>query len=325
MQGLLGKGGMDVTAGSRVLGAAGQAMDAGNFLGFSGQAGLGFMRNLASATMTGTPGGDMLRSQQVIAGMGTMQQMMSGQTDPLQQALNWSAAMKAAPGGGYAAHTALTDMDLATRSQILATGEVPTWMRDSGVTSEMVRSYVGAQTGTALARFTPGMGAGKELGEAVGRHKAAGGLGYLKDFQGNKGEELMRLARAISLTRGTTMGAEYGALHMQLAEAGMGPEVAGEGARQSASMDSVYGTGAKAGGILKGMKAKRFGELEKKLRSDLLTPIEFEEYERLRQESQGAAGGDSPEEAIKNVAQALDMFVKSLKNVGGGAYRAGAR
>jgi hypothetical protein len=319
LQGMIGRGGVDVTAGAQIFGAGEGAMTAGNFSGFGAGGGLGFMQTLADATMSGTAGGDMLRARQVQGGLGALGNVASGGVDPLQQALNMSAALKAMPGGSYAAHRALMDMDPATSSEILRTGKLPDWMESSGVKFRDVKAFIEAQGGASMvARIPDKMVKGTALEGTLSRFREAGGVGYIKSLKGEDRErEISRVSRLYNLSGMGTLDATKGMVRLQLARAG-GPVARGRGAHQSVSGDSARAEAAgKAGEFLEN-EANVLGAEDAATRAGIgAMKKTYDAAEGARKTGQRFAGAEDPDQAIAGVAVALEQFVKSLRNVAG--------
>jgi hypothetical protein len=311
LQGMFGgRTGVDVTAASGLLGAGQAAMMSGNFMGGNG---LGFLQTLLDAGMTGTAGGDMRRAAQVQAGMGLMGNKLAGGTDPLQQALNWSAALQAAPGAGVTAHRALAGMDLATRMDILRTGKVGGALADAGVTADMVRNYANTQTSTDLSRFVEDKKSG--IGEAVDRFRGAGGLSYLKGMSGKDRErEIQRLGFAYAQTTGASQDAAQGMFWNMASELGFLPRSRGPGARQSFSKDSLYGTALESQAGFVAGDARTLGEGEEEFKAGARgMGRNYAASEAARRQGQRSAAADRVEDAAGQVANALMGLVAALK------------
>lgn len=308
-----GRRGTDVTAASHLLGTAQSAMTGGNFTGFGPGAGLGFMQTLMDAGMTGTPGGDMVRSRQVIGGLGLMGTKMAGGIDPLQQALNYSAALQADPNLGITGASALMDADPATRMEILRTGKVPEWMRASGVDADTFKKYVNAQTSTDLARFMEDKPT--EIGAAVGRFRTAGGISSLAGLSGKDlVSEIEKLARGHQRTTKGKLEDSMGMFFNQASEAGYFPKSSGKGARQTFSKDTVYGVSLDAQGNIMMSDGTTIGKNEAGYKQAAATlPENVKASERAREQGQSGAGVEKVEDAAGRVANALMGLVNALK------------
>ncbi len=315
LQSKIGRGGLDVTAASSLFSAGAGAMTNGNFASAGGGA---FMGTLADAAASGTTGGDMLGARQVTSGLGAMSNMMAGGIDPLQMALNSSAALKAAPSGGYSTHKGLMDMSPADVTQVLKTNQVSDSMRMRGISVSMVRSYVAAQDATTMGRYAPGMGTGTEMGAAAGRYQKAGGLGYLSGMsQGDRRMELKRLAEITHDTTDTSLEASRGQWLLRASMKGYLGSTKGKGARDSVSRNSATGKAAEAAGIqelVEGQKDAAATDLYKRTFEG--APAAEAESNLARVRAQRGVTGDAGA-AIKGVAAALTDFVKALEGMNG--------
>jgi hypothetical protein len=317
--GMVGRGGLDITAGSNIFGMGAGMMASGNFAG----SGLGLMQTLGAAGFTGTSGGDMLQARAMGAGMGAMDAMMGGNIDPLSKGLNASAAMKAAPNAPYATHAALMSLDSGTMMTALKSGSVPPELMKQGVTLEILKKYVAAQNGTAFARYSETMGAGTEVGSAIERYKKSGGsLGYMKSWSlKRKQDELNTIGLGMKLAGiAPTMEAGVSRARIQAATEGVltapkgrGAFAVGAGAQRRAAL--------KAQGRIEGMSGEGIANAENE--GGLFTgaatnmPKSIVELEKQRVAAQAGAsdtrGAGGVEGAINSIDAAFRTFVAALR------------
>lgn len=318
-RGMVGRGGLDITAGSNIFGLGAGMMGSGNFAG----SGLGLMQTLGAAGFTGASGTDMLQARAMGAGMGAMDAMMSGNIDPLQKGLNSSAALKAAPNAPYATHAALMSLDSGTMMAALKSGSVPPELMKQGVTLEILKKYVSAQSGTAFARYADSMGSGTEVGSAIERYKKAGGnMSYMKGWSlKRKQDELNTVGLGMKLAGiAPTMEAGVSRARLQAASEGILTSPKGRGAfavGAGAARKAALG----AQGRLEGMKgegiagAENAGGLFTGAAKDM--PKSVVESERQRQEAQAGAsdsrGAGGVEGAISGLDAAFRTFVAALR------------
>lgn len=173
VQGGIGGGGMDVTAGSQVAGLVGQQMTAGNVsIGGSAAA-----QGMLSAFSTGSTGGDMRMARMASGGVGAYDSMLSGGVDNLQKAINVMAANKSAGGMSVHAKHALEGIGSVQLIEILRSKKVPQELADYGITLPMIQSYVSTQNKFAYSRYIAGTGNGGAVEAAVLGARKAGGAG----------------------------------------------------------------------------------------------------------------------------------------------------
>ncbi len=234
IQGRIGTGGVDITAGSQISGIGAGMMAGGQFAG----TGMGLMSTLMDAGFSGQgSAGDMRNARQMSGGVGAMGALMAGSIDPLQGALNASAAMRAAPGSPYQTHYALQHMDPATMMDAIRNEAVPPELAQAGVTLPMLKKYVGNQNSTKFATIsesmlTPG---GQSL---LAKYKQAGGLGFLK---GKTKTEINASLRGLSTImqmggRAPDNASALSALRLQAATDGVLVGGKGKGAHSAAAL-----------------------------------------------------------------------------------------
>lgn len=327
VQGMIGRGGTDVTAASSLTGLGAGMMTAGNFSG----GGAGLMSTLLGAGFSGgNPSEDMRLARAVGSGVGALGNVMSGGVDPLQQALNASAALQAAPNAPYSAKFALQHMDPAQRAEFERTGKVPTSLSAMGVSKGMMEKYISVQTGTSFSRISGSM-VGGPAGAAVARFKKAGGFGYMKGMsRGAREAEIKALAPALQMAGGApSLEAAEGSIRFQMAAAGILNPGKGKGARDPYSQKTATGAANTAAAIqesMEGQKHAAAGDLYKRTFEG--APEAQVGSEAARRTSQrGVATGDVGE-ALDTVSKALTAFVAAIRGELGGVspgQKAGAR
>jgi hypothetical protein len=335
LSGAIGRGGLDVTAASQVYGAGAGAITSGTFQG-TGAGAAGFLTTLATAAYGGSPGGDMLGARQVGAGMGGMGAVFSGGLDPLQQAINASAALTAAGSMPAGAKEALMQMSPASLMGIIKSGQVPPELStlfpqgtSAGQILSVVKSYYaevirqtitsrvpesvlsGTKTGEARAAVLAGGGdASKYLAGATNRTErrareaAVGNLYRLSGFESDTATGMVKIDRAV---RG-------------------GKKLRGRGPVQTASMKSLAGRSATAASKGDYREALRRSVQEEALGQDIdASPDQADAEETaLRKSMKGVtdAGGDATT-AAENVAAALKVFVRAITDIAEGRAKAG--
>lgn len=322
LQGMIGgKAALDVTAGSQLFGAAGAQMTAGTFAGSGAGSGLGFMQTLSDAAYGGSSGSDMLGVRQVTSGIGATNAMMGGSIDPLQQALNFSAALKAAPNANYGTHKGLLGLDLATASDIVATGKVPEGLRARGITVDLVKGYISEQNKTSFARATDKMFGNSEVGSALGRYRQSGGLGYLKGKSSRAvNKELSALAEALSDSTGVDRTSAMGRLRIQAAGTdGVLAKVKGRGAHDPVSRSSTAMLAAGVAGSYEQDDSLDRGKNLENTNADIgnMRGTTLGQ-EQARKTAQRFNDANDPDAALVGVTAALETFIRSLKNMNSG-------
>lgn len=327
IQGLTGRGGLDPIAASQLFSAGTGLMTGGSY---DAGPGIGLMQGLAQAAYIGEGAGAHLRgARQTAAGLGGLGDLLGGRVDPLQQALNASAAINAMPNGDYLAHKGLMSLDQGTMMEIMKTGTVPQRLRDRGIEYADVERYVKGQGSTMFSRFSPTMGGNTAIGQEIARYKKSGGLGYLKGLSREDQQlSLNRLAEGLMDTNGWDLEKSRGVLNLEAAAFGLLPDVAGKGAHQSASLKSVSGVAAGVQGDVldtdagaKGFEAKVYKDEIKKLPQVMAG----NEWARINAGKMGGTG--EAEAAIDAVSKALQNFVKAISGLSrpGEALRASPR
>lgn len=313
-----GRGGVDTTAANQVLGMGMGAMTAGNFTG----SGIGFNQTLLDATYTGDAS-DMRMAREVGAGMGALGNRMSGGVDPLQQALNASAALKAAPNASWATKDALMKMSPAEMMDFMRTGRVPPQMEVMGVTPDMLRKYVGETNRTQFSRVNKKMLAGTAVGAEVDKYLGAGGnLSYLKGKSRKEiNAALFRLGKG-AMFAGTASNIEQGEgmFRLQASTEKILRGGKGAGAAFNVNMGSAQGVAASQTGLEHGMTGVHLGEEDSIGKRDINSMTELGvSQEVARGDSQRAMAKGDAGLAIRGVAEALNSFVHVLEGLQGTA------
>ncbi len=319
IQGRIGRGGVDITAASQISGM-GAGMMQGQFSG----TGVGLMSTLLDAGYTGNGAGDMRMARAIGSGVGAIGNMMSGGIDPLQKALNASAAMAAAPGASQATKNALMSMDPGTAMDAIKNGRVPENLKNMGVTMTMLQKYVQTQDQTAFSRVSPEMMAGTKTGAAVAAYKAAGGLSFLAGKSKTEINSTLRaLAPGLRMAGGAaTDEAALGRLTLEASMGGLLGRGRGRGAHGAGAIKNKDGSltieGAVSSDVARntaeeGMQVGADGKLIVGGIANMGTNKTANE--RARRTGQAAISGASPEEAANSVAVALQVFITSIKGV----------
>jgi len=320
---MIGRGGLDITAGVHMSGMGLQSMR-GNFLGgMSGQGGSGLMETLMTAAYSGGgTGADMYQSGMVQAGMGRRQAEAGGGVDQLNKALNINAAMKAAPQAPWAVRNMLLGMDETQLMDIVKGGAkmMPQALLDNGISFEMVRDYWQAKNATSFARF----GRTNEYGtagqrSAVDQYTKAGGLGFLK---GKSPKEVSKILNELAGARAGAGGSfkeHRGALELELSAAGLKAKPKGGGAGHA--VRGITEQANKAHGRIEhevGKKeASESGVYGKTF--DKAHDTSDEEQKAADAAQKGLASGSNMGQAVMDVSKALNNFVTVLQNVVKGA------
>ncbi len=319
IQGRIGRGGVDITAASQITGM-GAGMMQGQFSG----TGVGLMSTLLDAGFTGNGAGDMRMARAIGSGVGAMGNMMSGGIDPLQKALNASAAMSAAPGASQATKNALMSMDPGTAMDAIKNGRVPENLKNMGVTMSMLQKYVQTQDQTAFSRVSPEMMAGTKTGAAVAAYKAAGGLGFLAGKSKTEINSTLRaLAPGLRMAGGaSTDEAALGRLQLEASMGGLLGRGRGRGAHSAAAMHNKDGSATIERAVTAkeaqktAVEGQQVGADGKLIVESVANMGENETAnERARKTGQKAIAGASPEEAANGVAVALQVFISSIKGL----------
>lgn len=188
IQGSIGRGGIDVTAGDILSQTVGGAMTAGNWTSDMG-GGVDFARGLFSAASGGSAGGDMRGARIMQAGMGAYGNILSGGADRLQQGINVLSGVQAMGDLGRYARYDVQSLGPAEMTQILRSGKVPDYLARQGITIDHIRKYASAQTKFGFSRNI-GAEESPEMQARLQAVRAAGGTNaYLRQVvSGKKGK-----------------------------------------------------------------------------------------------------------------------------------------
>lgn len=307
-----GRRGLDISAGSNIGNLVGQTMMGGQFYGGSGQ---GLASTLLAATgASGDPGMDMRMSRIVGGGLGATERMASGGIDPLQKALNASAALKVAGNAPYATHHALMGMSGATALDIMRTGKVSPLLAGSGVTKDLVSKYVGEQDRTAFARVSDNMLTGDQQ-KALRKYRSAGGVKGMGD------KDLATLAGVLSMGTGDSLDDAYGRLRIQASRGRTAS--GGTGAHRASSAKSQARAAMKGQGVQSELEGMHQAVTEKTtdaaLRNQEDSAQGLDNVGRVAR----ANASNSTSAAVDNIAAALNQFVTILRRDMAGGGRGG--
>ncbi len=318
-----GGGGMDVTAGSNMFGGLMQsAMGSGNFgFGMNPQVA---MQALAAMGATGETGGDMRMARILQGGMGSWGNRLSGGIDPLQQALNVSAANVGMGGAEWGAKSAVMGLGPTEMLSILrgGPGNMPSYLTDVGASYGDVSGYHRAQQNTMFARNWQGQfGEGTAAAGALSGIQGAGGdwVSYIKGRMGTKGHgslesELSPLASVLKAGQGGSAETNMGDLMAQLAgdesfapflKAG-GAHAAGRAARDIASQG--------AEGEMKMSDAKyiagKLGDLINEIKA---SPARYTGYDAAGKAGAAAASDlNGFDKSLKTLTASIDNYTKAI-------------
>lgn len=216
-QSILGGGGMDVTAGSRLAGGIGSMLTSSG--DFGGAGGMGVMRGLGAAAFTGSPGSDAWMASTVMQGMGALGKAHSG----LEAGVAHLAYMRAS-GGNYNVSTALENLSPEMKLEIMRTGAVPDWLmkkmpigsKPQQVLEMMMRAEGGKQS-FMFADYLSNQGATPESTMIKQFQQSGHSLGQFIRTQIPKGMDLSKAGgRAWLHGMAETFGGAYAASHPNL-------------------------------------------------------------------------------------------------------------
>lgn len=226
VQGSIGRGGLDVTAGSELFSAlTSRMLGTGQYQGNSAEA---FAR-MAAAVVGGGAGApmdvaeQMRRAAMFEGGLTNFGSLTSGAKAPLYQATSMFGAMGAMGGYGGGAE-ALMRMDPGLAMAIARGADIPDWAKGQGVTQEAAQKFLRYQRRAPLFEVVDDLYAGTETGALLGevRKAEAGGGSFMDAFaartKGLKGRarahEEQRLAELLGgalYTQGLAASPEAGA------------------------------------------------------------------------------------------------------------------
>lgn len=322
IQSMIGRGGLDITAGVQVSGLGLGAMR-GSFIGggMSGTGGSGLMETLMTAAYSGGgTGADMYQSGMVQAGMGRRGAEQSGGVDQLNKALNINAAMKSSPQAPWATRNMLLSLDEAQLLDIVKSGgkNMPQALIDNGVTYEMVRDYWQARNATSFARFGRSNVYGTaDQRSAVDSYTKAGGLGFLR---GKSPKEISKILNQLAGARSAAGGSfkeHRGALEVELAGMGLKATPRGHGAGHGIARDSSMGAANASKQRIEHKTARtesEEGETHRRV-FDKMSDIQDTEQGAADASTKAMAGGSNMGQAVMDVNKALNNFVSNLQNM----------
>jgi len=324
IQGMIGRGGTDASAAVGLTGLGGNMMNSGALL----EGGSGVMATLLAAGYTGTPGGDMRMSNAMGGGVAAQTRMMNGSIDPLQQALNASAAMKAAKDAPYSAKWSMMHMDPAQKAEFERTGRVPTDMLGMGVTDRMLKSYLSLQTGGMFSRISSGMVGGK-AGAELAKFKASGNnFEYLR---GKSLDEIQNSAKTLAPLLHMAGGADTSAsaltsIRFSLASSKILAGGKGSGVHDTMRRNTAQARAAATKGEL-GVQtgAKTAAESDSQKADFTDAPGQRNSNDSARVKAlRGLGPGADVQGSIEAVSLALNAFVNAIKREASPTGKAGA-
>ena len=262
VQGSIGRGGLDVTAGVQTAGLGMAALTSGRF---QANGGGGMMQTLMEASAGGSTGADMRGAREAAMGFHSMDKnIMGGGLDPLQKALQYSTAMEVAGNLPWQTQKALANMDAATMMEVLRNpnSAEANALKSKGVTAELMRKmFTGSQSRTftrvvadqltdrgktALASFQAGGGNTNYMRGMVAKVNAARAIKDPKKrakamaaAQGELDASISDLSAVFEMDRGATTGEARGIVTNMMAMEGNAPKLAGKGAHRADSMKTT--------------------------------------------------------------------------------------
>jgi len=324
IQGMIGRGGTDASAAVGLTGLGGNMMNSGGLL----EGGGGVMATLLAAGYTGTSGGDMRMAGLMGSGVAAQTKMMNGSIDPLQQALNASAAMKAAKDAPYSAKWAMMHMDPAQKAEFQRTGRVPSDMVAMGVSDKMLSSYLSLQTGGMFSRISSKM-IGGASGDELAKYKASGNsFEYLR---GKSPDEIQHaaklLAPALRMAGGAdTNAAALGSIRFSLASSKILAGGKGQGVHDTIRRNTSMAVGAGAKGLLGAQTSNKLAEeAPDQIADDKAAPSMRTSNDSARNKAlKGLGPGADVQGSIEAVSAALNAFVNAIKRDMSPTGKAGA-
>src|ERR1700690_3946547 len=320
-QGLTGRGfgkqnALDISAGSSIGKMVAQQMTGGTWAGSSGEEFAKIALNAAYAG--GETGTEMRNARMLPSGLESLNRVASGSLDPLQTAINMSAADQVAGNLPWATRQKL--MSLSDESLMdIAKGKKPLPLSLAGteVTRELIQQYVKTRNYGDLAR-TGGQLTNEEQAENDA-YNAAGGVGYLKKFKSGIERErhINILANARQVGNGESFEANYGAIRLKASAEGLLGGVRGHGAHRTISSKSLPFAGAKATGKNTGLTGKTKAENEIPIKDAMgRTPDMAEPLQQTGQSMVRALGGQAEAkivEAKEALNTALNIMIEMTK------------
>lgn len=264
IQGQIGRGGVDVTAGAQIAGVGMGAMTSGSF-GATG--GGGFMAEMMEAASGGSTGRDMRGARGVARGLAGMGQVMSGSLDPLQKALNYSAAMQVGGDLPWQTQQALANMDPATMMEVMRNpnSAQANSLKSKGLTADLMRKYMSASGQSTFSRIVAETLTDRGKQALASYQSSGGNTKYMQGLVNNltaakhmKGSKKKReravsdatsaldqaesdLASLYELDRGWDTETALYNVRLQMSREGLFPKLKGHGAHRSDTTKSNRG------------------------------------------------------------------------------------
>lgn len=212
----VGKGGIDVTAGSQIAATVAKMMGNGNFQG----TGAGLAEAMLGAANTGGVGGDMYMARILPGGMAAYQRDLNGSGSGLQMGINAITAAKHFKN--WYAQKAAMDMDAGTLINVLRGGEkefAKTNLALHGGTLADLQGYVTDRNKFSLSQFIrKGGDPNSKVGIAVAGVQQAGGIiPYLKGLPKKEREAAINaIAAGRGDVKGGTVDENRGAIYAEI-------------------------------------------------------------------------------------------------------------
>jgi hypothetical protein len=322
-QGQIGRGGLDVTAANRVSELIGSMMQGG---GFGGGTGAGLRNALLEAASGGTPGWDMRGARMLAGGMGALGKTTTGTGSPLDQALNWSAALNIG-GLNYGGAARFAHMNPETLLDIMRGGGVNPALAKLGINQASTQQYMRNRGASLFAGTINDAGfMGKDAQAAFQAFQRSGGnTHYMRGMSAKQRSEAESGLAAVAMARDTSLSPEQAQSEIRLLEGAWGdlPGLKGAGAGDSVSRNSVRAKALKVMGRLKREYGQRLesaqnsgGVITTALAAVGLTA---DDAERAGIDVSGAVESGGINGTIDQLDKILRKFVSQLHGeVGGG-------
>lgn len=338
VQGGIGRGGLDVAAGSQLFDMLGQhAMQTGQF-------GAGNAFSTYAGAAAGLVGGGMgapldvaeqqRRIMMLQSGGQNFASFTQGTKAPLYEALSLYGAMGAT--GGYSLATeGLRKMDPGLLQAIARGGDVPEWARAQGIDANAARSFLGHQAKAPLAEVVDRLAVGDSAGLLKDVRAAEAGGGTFKDVfrartSGLKGgaaaREITKLSEQLGgvlASSGLAQNAEAGAgtfLAQLLQDPEFAPMLKGKGVG-AAGPKGPEALALKAQADIYRKQGLTGAALEARLKEEFPDMPKHAIASAAAVSAAAGGQGDSVDTAVHDLVGALQRFASSLKaqQTGGGS------
>lgn len=313
--------GLDIGAGSVIGSLVAGEMNGGRFTGGSGT---GFAQvALNAAYGNGDTGQEMRWARGMASGLGSMDQIANGSLDPLQDAINTSAAMQVGGSMPWSTKQKLMSLDTASLMDIAANGtKSSSWyqLAGTGVTPDLVKQYVSARDKGNLVRVPDNALTSEQL--EIKRGYGKEGIGFFSHFKKGKerDEKLAAYAnvRQLGQRKGSTFQENELAVRLEASAAGLlGGATDLKGAHRTISKKSLPAAGAGAQGENTAGTGKTKAENEAAIKAGVGgTPGMVEPLQQTGQSMVKALGGQAEKEimtAKQALNTALDLMVQMTR------------